>query len=96
MQFFISKNHPSLPGHFPGSPVVPGVVILERVLASLPQQSPSTYPLLLSWVKFLLPLLPEQRATIDWEEHSMRRTFRVYHQEALIVVGQLVRQETVR
>ena len=34
--FTIGANHPSLPGHFPGRPVVPGVVLLDEVLAQLP------------------------------------------------------------
>jgi 3-hydroxymyristoyl/3-hydroxydecanoyl-(acyl carrier protein) dehydratase len=28
----IDGSHPSLPGHFPGEPIVPGVLILQRVL----------------------------------------------------------------
>ena len=31
----IHANHPTLPGHFPGAPLVPGVVILDEVLAAL-------------------------------------------------------------
>lgn len=33
--FSVSSKHPSLAGHFPNHPVVPGVVILEQVLAGL-------------------------------------------------------------
>ena len=29
----IRADHPSLPGHFPGAPLVPGVVILDEVIA---------------------------------------------------------------
>ena len=32
-RLLIAADHPSLPGHFPGQPVVPGVVILDEVSA---------------------------------------------------------------
>lgn len=35
MQFTIDPDHPSLAGHFPGRPIVPGVVLLERVLEAI-------------------------------------------------------------
>ncbi len=31
----IPADHPALPGHFPGQPIVPGVVVLDSLLALL-------------------------------------------------------------
>ena len=41
MRFTIPDDHPSLPGHFPGHPVVPGVVLLDRVLQAIEQVTAS-------------------------------------------------------
>ena len=61
----IAASHPALPGHFPGHPVVPGVVLLEAVTAALLQHAGAAlritgFPV----VKFLTPLLPEQEFEI--------------------------------
>ncbi|WP_158802931.1 hypothetical protein [Acidisoma sp. L85] len=32
-QFTIAADHPALPGHFPGNPIVPGVVLLDQALS---------------------------------------------------------------
>jgi 3-hydroxyacyl-[acyl-carrier-protein] dehydratase len=34
----LEADHPSLAGHFPGNPIVPGVVLLDAALYALEQQ----------------------------------------------------------
>ena len=58
--FKISAQHPSLPGHFPGRPIVPGVVLLEQVETILKKQFIDWEIAELSQVKFLQPVLPEE------------------------------------
>jgi 3-hydroxyacyl-[acyl-carrier-protein] dehydratase len=70
LRFEIAADHPCLPGHFPGQPVVPGVVVLDRVFAAIEaaiDAQHGTLPsrLRLPQVKFVQPLLPRQPARIQ-------------------------------
>jgi 3-hydroxymyristoyl/3-hydroxydecanoyl-(acyl carrier protein) dehydratase len=60
----ISADHPSLPGHFPDMPLVPGVVILDEVLGALFEWRKDCQLSGIRTVKFLMPLRPEQTFTI--------------------------------
>lgn len=64
----IPAGHPSLAGHFPGNPVVPGVVILDEVLRALAAWWPEYRPVGMPVVKFLEPLRPAQAFTIRLAE----------------------------
>lgn len=67
MRFSIPHDHPALPGHFPGRPVVPGVVLLERVLEAieLEFEHGTLAGLRLPQVKFARPLLPGEPARVE-------------------------------
>ncbi len=60
----IPAQHPSLAGHFPGNPVVPGVVMLNEVIDTLRQLDPQAIVTGLSVVKFVSPLKPGEALTI--------------------------------
>jgi 3-hydroxyacyl-[acyl-carrier-protein] dehydratase len=63
--FHIAADHPSLIGHFPGRPIVPGVVLLDRVIAAAERWlNRPLHVASLPQAKFLAPLLPEQEAHI--------------------------------
>ena len=93
-EFIIPADHPCLPGHFPGQPIVPGVVVLDRVLAAIEAQHGALGPLRMPQVKFLQPLLPEQPARIellqsDAVDAPPRWRFRVLRDDSLIASGEV-------
>jgi len=63
----IPATHPSLPGHFPGNPVVPGVVLLEEILTAAMAWQPESRIRGLQAVKFLQPVTPDSRFSIALE-----------------------------
>lgn len=57
--FIISGVHPALAGHFPGHPVVPGVVIIDEITHQLSIIEPLIKIDGIPQVKFLIPLKPD-------------------------------------
>lgn len=93
MKFSIPPDHPCLPGHFPGRPVVPGVVLLDRVLDALEAEAgPLQAPLRLPQVKFAKPLLPGEQAEVALEPvagAAGRWRFRVLRGGETIAAGEI-------
>lgn len=65
--FTIASGHPALPGHFPGRPIVPGVVLLDhavlRIAAALGR---SPQPSRLASVKFLATVVPNEPVAVRY------------------------------
>ena len=68
----IAADHPSLAGHFPGHPIVPGVVILEEVVQAFGEWRPESRVVGMPVVKFLAPLRPGQTFAIRFAESGAR------------------------
>jgi 3-hydroxyacyl-[acyl-carrier-protein] dehydratase len=62
--FVIPASHPCLDGHFPGNPIVPGVVILDEVAAAFRAEGPGVRICAVKQVKFLSFLVPETPCAI--------------------------------
>ena len=90
MSFSVDPGHPALPGHFPGRPVVPGVMLLERVLAAIESAQGPVATLRLPQVKFVRPLLPGEQARVELERiEPARWRFRVLRGDgALLASGE--------
>jgi 3-hydroxyacyl-[acyl-carrier-protein] dehydratase len=65
--FQVAPDHPCLPGHFPGRPVVPGVVLLDEALALVLVRAPGLQVVGLPNVRFLRPVLPGDRVEVAHE-----------------------------
>lgn len=69
----ISRNHPALAGHFPGNPVVPGVVLLTELLRVIERELRwEKGPVTVTAVKFIRLLRPNEPFTLRWEQLSDR------------------------
>lgn len=67
----IPTNHPAFAGHFPDTPIVPGVVLLDEVLHAIFTDTglPAT-DWQVSSVKFLSPLKPGESIIIEYEQST--------------------------
>lgn len=63
----VGVDHPALPGHFPGNPLVPGVVLLAKIIALVQSKEQSgTRVKALSGVKFLAHVRPEETVSVSF------------------------------
>jgi 3-hydroxyacyl-[acyl-carrier-protein] dehydratase len=86
--FAISREDPSLDGHFPGQPVVPGVVILAECLALIEAALGKGPVAALRDVKFRRPLAPEESVAVRYAwQASDRINFAGYVGDAVLVSG---------
>ena len=67
----IAKDHPALAGHFPGHPIVPGVLVLDEVIETLKHlHGDAVVVTELPAVKLSSPLRPEEPLLITIESEG--------------------------
>lgn len=66
-QIDVPAAHPCFAGHFPGRPVVPGVLLIDWFVAAVQQRLQQPLRLArLPIVKFLQPVLPGESLRLEW------------------------------
>ena len=81
----VPLEHPCYAGHFPGNPVVPGVVLLELVVEAVARRAPREA----RNVKFHRAVKPGESFTLHYKEVGTRLSFRCMDGEQLLVEGSL-------
>ena len=84
----IPATHAALPGHFPQQPVVPGVVLLDRVIAATEREW-NVRAHAVPEAKFLRPLLPGQRVDVRLTAQARIIRFRIQCAGEAIAVGRI-------
>jgi 3-hydroxymyristoyl/3-hydroxydecanoyl-(acyl carrier protein) dehydratase len=69
-EFTIPPHHPALAGHFPDRPIVPGVVILDEVLALLARLEPPRRASGIVSAKFTAALAPGVACRVAFEPRA--------------------------
>ena len=64
----IGAEHPALAGHFPGAPILPGVLLLDEMLHAVEQErAPAGTRWRIGAAKFVKPVRPGETLTLEHE-----------------------------
>jgi 3-hydroxyacyl-[acyl-carrier-protein] dehydratase len=89
--FVVPSDHPALPGHFPGHAVVPGVVIVDRVVDAAEDWLGHSLRLArLPQAKFVAPLYPGERADVTLTLTGDALAYAVHRDGELLGRGTLI------
>jgi 3-hydroxyacyl-[acyl-carrier-protein] dehydratase len=85
LQIRAPLEHPCYAGHFPGNPIVPGVVLLDLIAAAVGRGAPRG----IGNVKFLSAVKPGDSFTLRYRFAGPRLDFRCHDGDRLLLEGSM-------
>ncbi|WP_427915079.1 3-hydroxyacyl-ACP dehydratase FabZ family protein [Ramlibacter sp. MMS24-I3-19] len=85
----IAADHPAFPGHFPGRPLAPGVLLLQHAQRAIEAELSATVRGLAA-VKFLSPVLPGQPLDVEFNAGPAGVRFEIRSDTRQVATGTFV------
>lgn len=82
----IASDHPAYAGHFPGRPVLPGVVLLDHALLAIEEACQLQLGGLLL-AKFHSPVSPGQSLRLEFRQDAAAVVFTIFHEQRKVADG---------
>ncbi|MDB5887952.1 MAG: hypothetical protein JWM03_824 [Rhodocyclales bacterium] len=73
---FVATNHPAFAGHFPGSPIVPGALLIDLAVRAVEQAS-GRHVAAIAQAKFLSPATPGEALALLYETNGNAVRFEI-------------------
>ena len=87
--FVVPPDHPAFAGHFPGAPIVPGVLLLDAAVHAIQQRHASAQTCEISTAKFLSPVGPGETLTISCRPGAGGTHFEIHSGARKVATGTL-------
>jgi 3-hydroxymyristoyl/3-hydroxydecanoyl-(acyl carrier protein) dehydratase len=92
----IPADHPAFAGHFPGNPIVPGVLLLEAALHAIQTGLGKTFmSYQIATAKFLSPVKPGEALQVRYEHQDNAIRFAIFVGERKVASGAFAVQAAV-
>jgi 3-hydroxyacyl-[acyl-carrier-protein] dehydratase len=86
--FVVPPDHPAFAGHFPGAPIVPGVLLLDAAVHAI-QQGYAAQICQISTAKFHSPVGPGETLTISCRPGTAGTHFEIHSGARKVATGTL-------
>lgn len=88
LQIPLATDHPAFAGHFPGRPIVPGVVLLDQAILLI-EAAETARVKSIAIAKFLSPAGPGEALWLDYTRADTALRFEIRSDERKIATGRM-------